>query len=217
MDNQHIGESPCNIKVKLPVHMLETPIRIISEHEINEPSCLTVNEKGEILVVEEGNQYISVFTPDGTNLYSFGSPVPMGQRILSRPHDVLVWKDGKKLVTDSGNNCISVFISDGSFEMSVGEHGSDPLQFKQPMGIAIHPKSKHVYVTDYKNDRIQVVSCDLSFVATFGSGGMKLGEFIQPWDVSFDSNGLMYTLLIMETTVLKSLSVGRFVIRNSRH
>ena len=191
VDNKIIEGSPYSVITKLPVHMLGTPVRTIGEHKVNEPSCLTMNGNGEILVVEGGRQCVTVFTPDGINLHSLGSPGLLGKQILSKPHGVAVQDDGTILVTDSGNHCISVFTVDGNFK-PVGECGSGKLQFKQPMGIGIHPITKHIYVTEYENNRIQVLSHDLDPISTFGSRGRKHGEFIQPWDVSFDSDGFVY-------------------------
>ena len=192
-DNAHVEGSPYAVIVRPSVHNLGDPVRIIGEHKIIEPGGLTFNEKGEILVVEGGRQCVSTFSREGTNLSSFGSPTLLGEHILSKPHGVAVLDD-TILVTDSGKHCISMFTSEGNFIKSVGELGSGPLQFDEPMGISIHPSSKHIYVTEYKNNRIQVLKLepDLKFVDTFGSKGEKHGEFIKPWDVSFNSDGFVY-------------------------
>ena len=189
VDNKHV--KTYSIHVRPSVDKLGTHVRTICDRTVNEPGCLTLNKKGEIMVVEGGKQCVSIFSPDGTNLHSFGSPELMGKQILSKPHGVAVQDDGTVLVTDSGKHCIAVFTVDGNCN-PVGEYGSGKQQFKQPMGIAIHPITKHVYVTEYESNRIQVLDHDLSFIGTFGSRGRKRGEFIQPWDVSFDSDGFIY-------------------------
>ena len=191
-DDEDIEGSPYSVTVRLAVQKLGAYVRTIGDHKINEPGGLAVNERGEILVVEGGRQCVSVFTPDGTNLSSFGAPSLLGQQILSKPHGVAVWDDGTILVTDSGKHCISVFTSEGNFIKSVGELGSGELRFSQPTGIGIHPQTKHIYVTEFVNNQIQVLGQDLGFSGTFGSRGKKHGEFIQPWDVSFDSDGFVY-------------------------
>jgi DNA-binding beta-propeller fold protein YncE len=134
--------SPYNITVRPLIGQLGIPVRTISDSRvINEPGGLTVNKKDEIVVVEGGRQCVSVFTPDGTNVRSFGEPELLGQKNLSEPHGLAVLDDGTILVTDSGNNCISVFTSEGRLIKSIGEHGSGERQFNQPMGIGIHPET----------------------------------------------------------------------------
>ena len=59
---------------------------------------------------------------------------------------VTVDDDGNILVADYSNNHIQKFTSDGKFITSLGENlEKKPLEFDQPMGVAIHPFNKKMY------------------------------------------------------------------------
>ena len=195
IDGEHIEGSPYSVIVKLPVHMLGTAKHVRTIGGVNQPSSLAINQQGEILVVEGGRQCVSILRPDGTNIRTFGSPaadLSPGSQILKKPHGVAVCDDGTILVVDSGKHCVAVFTPEGKFTRSVGTFGSGPLQFDEPMGIGIHPITKHIFITEYRNHRIQVLSSDLEFVTCYGSEGSDHGQFIRPWDVSFISCGDVY-------------------------
>ena len=192
-DNEHINGSPFSVIVTLPVRMLGTHVRTIDG--VDHPSGLAINQQGEILVVEEFNHCVSVLGPDGGKTRTFGSPdhsLPKSHT-LSRAHGIAICDDGAILVANTGENCIAVFTSDGSPSTSVGRYGGKPLEFKEPMGIAIHPITKDVFIADFENHRIQVLSShSLEFITRCGFYGKKDGQFNHPWDVSFDSDGYVY-------------------------
>ena len=101
--------------------------------------------------------------------------------------------DGRNiLVVDRNNHCIQNFTSDGKFVTAVGKRGDKPLEFFNPVGIAIHPLNKNVYVADNCNHRIQILNPDLAFSSSFGSCGNDNGQFQNLWDVTFDRTGNVY-------------------------
>eukprot|EP00002_Diphylleia_rotans_P007665 TRINITY_DN17312_c0_g1_i1.p1 TRINITY_DN17312_c0_g1~~TRINITY_DN17312_c0_g1_i1.p1 ORF type:complete len:445 (+),score=70.04 TRINITY_DN17312_c0_g1_i1:81-1415(+) len=59
-------------------------------------------------------------------------------------------------------------IGDCSFDFveiaNVGSFGSEPGQFHNPTGIAIHPITRQLYITDDNNNRIQIFSPNLEFI-----------------------------------------------------
>ena len=182
-------------KLHIKVHELGMPkhnIRTIDD--ISKPSKLVIDQQGEIFVAEEGNQCVSIIRLNGKKEI-FGSPTDIslpGSHILKRPHDIAVCDDGTVLVTDTDNHHIVIFTSEQKFIKSVGKYGNRPLEFNEPMGIDIHPITKHIFVTDYKNHRIQILNPDLKFITCHGSEGSDTGRFNNPWDVSFDSEGNVY-------------------------
>ena len=191
VDNEHIKGSPFSVVVTLPVNMLGTPVRTIIE--VSRPSGLAINQQGEILVVEEGNECVSVLRPNGTKKI-IGSPADnlLPPHTLRMAHGVAVRDNGAILVVNTREHCIATFTSEGGPYTSVGELGGGSLEFKEPMGIDIHPITKHVFITDYSNHRIQVLNQDLKFVTCYGYYGSDDGQFKNPWDVSFDSDGDVY-------------------------
>ena len=186
VEGEHIKGSPFPVTVKLPVQKLGTPIKTISG--VKGPWGVAVNQRGEIIVAEGGGHCVSVFSPTGEKLRSFGSK-GSGQGQFNQPCGVAVDDDGNILVVDSRNHRIQKFTSDGKFIKAVGKQGSQHLEFSNPYGIAIHQK---VYVADQFNARVQILNLDLTFSSSFGSRGSGSGQFSHPWDVACDSTGNVY-------------------------
>ena len=189
VNNEHVDGSPFNVIVTPPVEMLGSPVLIING--LSQPTCVKVNQQGEILVVEKGRQCVSVFSRDGVNVCSFGSPELLGPHILMVPCGIAITDGGNVLVVDSGNHHISEFTSEGKYIRSVGTYGSGALQFNEPVGIGIHPINKSIYVTE--SDRIQILSHDMeSSISIIQSNSSDYGQLNKPLDVSFDGSGAVY-------------------------
>ena len=215
VEGEQIKGSPFPITVKLPVQKLGTPIKIISG--VKGPWDVAINRRGEVLVAESNAHCISIFSPTGKKLQSFGSQ-GSGHGEFSYPRGVAMDDDGSILVADKFNHRIQKFTPNGKFIISVGKKGSNPLEFNEPMGIAIHPLNKRVYIADRSNNRIQILNPDLTFSSSFGSKGSGNGHFQEPWDVAFDSIGNVYVddygnhciqVFTAEGQFLRKLGMGR--------
>ena len=189
VEGEHIKGSPFTVTVKLPVQKLGTPIKTITG--VRGPWGVAVNQRGEVIVAESVGCCISMFSPTGEKLQSFGS---QGSRRgqFSAPRGVAVDGDGNILVVDGKKHCIQKFTSDGNFITAVGKFGNSPLEFSNPIGIAIHPRNNKAAVSDYGNHRIQILNSDLSLLSTIGGQGSSTGHLCNPCDVAFDSAGHVY-------------------------
>ena len=185
---EHIKGSPFTVIVKLPVQKLGTPIKIIGG--LGGPCYVTVNQKGNIIVAEYDKHCISIFSPAGEKIKSFGSYGSSGGK-FNNPRSVVVDDDDNILVTD-GNHRVQKFTSDGIFIAAVGKCGNGILEFQTPRGIRIHPHTKNVYVAELDNHRIQILNPDLTFSSRFGSRGSGDGQLLNVWDVAFDKAGNVY-------------------------
>ena len=189
VEDRHIRGSPFDVMVKLPLEKLGTPIRTIDG--VRGPRGVVVNQKGEVVVTEEGKFMVSVFSPDGERLQSFGSR-GSGQRQFDQPWGITTDGDGNILVADYGNCCIQKFTASGQFLSAVGRRGNGPLQFNHPMEIAFNTVNKKVYVADEGNDCVQVLNSDLTFFSKFGKRGSGKGQFEGPHGIAYDSTGNIY-------------------------
>ena len=189
MEEEHIKGSPFPVIVKLPVQKLGTPIKTISG--VKGPRGVAVNQRGEIVVAESSGHCISIFSPAGEKLRSFGSQgSEHGQFKL--PCGVALDDDGNVLVMDSHNLRIQKFTQTGNFIKAVGIKGINLQDINAPLYIAIHPLSKMVYVSVRPNHCIQILNPDLTFSSSFGSHGSGDGQFEYPWGVACDSTGNVY-------------------------
>ena len=201
---EHIKGSPFSVAVKLPVKELGNPVRTING--VKQPWGVTVNQRGEVVVAEDGGHCVSIFSSTGEKIQSFGS-----RGTGYRPFGVAIDDDGNILVVDWGNNRIQKFSSDGRFIVAVGTEGSGQLQFSHPVGIKVNPQTKRVYVADQCNNRVQVLQPDLTFFSSIGSHGNGPGQLNYPYDVAFDSANNVYVVDYSNSRIQVFTENGEFL------
>ena len=182
-----IEGSPFTVRVRPPLQGL--PVRVIEN--VKGPWGLATNSKGHIIVAEYSASCISVFTPEGKKIRSFGSRGSANGQLFN-PTGVAVDNDDNIYIVDYGNSRIQNLTSAGGFNTSVGTCGSNPLQFSYPYGIGFNEKNGKLYVCDQDNNRVQVLETNLTYHSSFGSWGSGNGQFKYPMGVAFDSSGNVY-------------------------
>jgi len=181
-----IRRSPFTV---IAVKNFSTPIRTIGG--VIGPWGVAFNQRAEMIVVEYGGHYISIFSPSGEKIKTFGSKgAAQGQ--FSSPRGIVVDGDGNVLVADGDNHRIQKFTPNGKFLTAVGQEGNKPLEFRYPTSVAVNHRNKMLYICDHGNHRIQILNADLTFSSSFGSYGSSDGQFSSPYDVAFDSTGNVY-------------------------
>ena len=186
VEGQHIRGSPFTIPAKSPVEKLGTPILTLCG--VGQPWGVAINQRGEVVVAEYDGHCVSVFSPSGEKLQTFGT-CGSGQGQFRYPRGVAVDGECNILVADSHNHRIQKFTPEGQFLTAVGARGEGPLQFNLPNDIAFNAANKKVYVTDKYNHRVQVLNSDLTFSSSFGKRGSGKGQFNCPCCIACDSTG----------------------------
>ena len=208
---EHIIGSPHRVTVnKSPDEKLGIPIRTI--RLVSKPWGIALNQSGEpeVVVTLPAWNCISVFSPSGVKLRSFGTK-GSGPGQFMHPYGVAVDGEGNILVSDNYNHRIQKFTAEGQFLTAVGTKGSGPLQFNNVEDIAISTSNNKVYIVDKYNDRIQVLNSDLTFSNTFGKYGRNKGEFSFPWGIACDSTGNVYVADSMNYRIQVFTSKGKFL------
>ena len=194
----HRGRHQLHIKVEgmpirgspfavIAVKNLSTPIRTIGG--LNKPQGVAFNQRGEIIVTEYSGHCISIFSPSGEKIRTFGSE-GSAQGQFNYPCGVDVDGDGNILVADAHNHRIQKFTADGKFLTAVGgQRGNKQLEFSYPTGVTVNHRNRKVYICDQGNHRVQILNVDLTFSSSCGSGD---GQFNVLWNVAFDSTGNVY-------------------------
>ena len=158
---------------------IDVPINTITG--VHRPYGVAVSKRGEVVVSEQGDHCISIFSREGKKIRTFGSKgSDKGQ--FDTPSGVAITASRLIHVADRNNHRIQVFTMKGVFVRSVGEEGNGPLQFNYPSGIAVH-SSGLVYVVDEHNHRIQVLLPNLSIFRIFGGRASNItqsGKFYFP-------------------------------------
>ena len=189
INGREIQGSPFIVAVTSSPQSLGQPVRVIGN--LQTPYFVSTNSQNQIIVTEGGSNCVSVFSPEGEKIHSFGSEgTNDGQFRL--PTGVTVDNVGNIYVVDRNNYRIQKFTPDGKFIQSVGTQGSGQLQFYCPVGVSFNPKNQKLYVCDQKNHRVQVLNTDLTYHSSIGREGTGNGEFKYTVDIAFNSNGDIY-------------------------
>ena len=152
VENKHVSGSPFPLSV-----LTTTPTNIINY--VKRPNGLALSNHGQLLVVENVGNCLSIFSGNGEDKRSYGS----GPDQLHHPCGVALSATGDILVCDRGNHRIHIFSPDGKSVKCVGTKGNGPLQFTDPAGIAVHPHSNKIYVAERGNRQVQFLNADLTF------------------------------------------------------
>jgi tripartite motif-containing protein 2/3/tripartite motif-containing protein 71 len=114
-------------------------------------------------------------------------------------------------VSDTGNKKIVQY--DGSLKLirSIGKQGSGPLEFSEPVGIAVGP-SGTVYVADTGNHRIQILSADGQFLRALPVPAWSVGN--EP-HLEVDGKGVIYAADPAGNAVLEFDPSGKPVRRTT--
>ena len=189
INEKHICGSPHPIAITPSPQSLRKPVKVV--RGLNGPTGTATNSKGQIVVAEHKKNGISVLTPEGEKIRTFGTK-GSGEGQLNVPHGIAVDRDDNIYVADNYNHRIQKFTPTGKFIAAVGNRGSNHLQFKHPAGICFNQRNNNLYVCDECNHRIQVLSTDLIFVRYFGSKGSGNGQFQNPLYAAFDDANNLY-------------------------
>ena len=184
-----IKGSPYTVVAMPSLQSLGKPVKTIGNTK--SPWGIAINSKGHIVVAEWGGHCISVFTPEGHKIRSFGSR-GSAQGQFSFPRGVAVDRDDNIIVMDCENYRVQKFTSEGKFLVTVGTKGSSALQFNLPTGVGINSMNDKVYVLEQGNNRIQILNMDLTYSSSFGVSGSGDGQFTSPYDIAFDSINNLY-------------------------
>ena len=210
------------VKVQIyDVHLKDTSLvisispyidNITSVHTINEvrgPLGVAINDDNRVIITERDGHCVTILDKKGKKVKSLGGEGGRGNVKFTHLHSLAITPDKFILVSDS--NSIQKISMNGQLMTSIGEWGSGPLQFSDPYGIAISPKTSQVYIADVNNHRIQVLNPDLTFSRSFGSKGSSNGQFKSPYDIAIDSEGIVYVTDYGNHRIQKFSPDGKFL------
>ena len=189
INGREIQGSPFIIAVTSSPQSLGQPVKVIGN--LRKPWFVTTNNQNQIIVTESSSSCVSVFSPEGEKIHSFGIEGTNYRQVLF-PTGVTVDNVGNIYVVEKPNYHIHKFSSDGKFIRSVGTPGSGQLQFNNPHGVSFNPNNQKFYVCDLLNHRVQVLNTDLTYHSTIGREGTGNGKFQYTQDIAFNSNGDIY-------------------------
>ena len=186
---------------------LKKPIRVI--RGLDHPRNVTINSKQQLLVTDGNGTCVSILTPDGEKIKTFGTKrSEKGQ--LHNAFGVAVDKDDNIYVLDCDNHRIQKFSTEGKFLATVG-YGYIKQQFHSPVGITYNRKDNYLYIADQCNHQIQVLNTDLTLVRSFGTNGSRDGQFNFPFNIAFDDKNKLYVTDKFNDRVQVLTTEGKFL------
>ncbi len=177
--------------------------------QLNRPTGIAIDSKGDIWVVETGNDRVQEFSSEGKYLSKFGAKGKEGGQ-FELPKGIAVDAKGDVWVTDTGNNRVQEFNSEGKHLISFGTKGKENGQFEEPVGIAIDSKG-NVWVTDKFNYRVQEFSSEGKYLSKFGTKGKENGQFEGPSGITIDSKGNVWVTDKYNDRVQEFSSEGKYL------
>ena len=109
---------------------------------------------------------------------------------VNKPWFIAFSNNSDMFVTSFNNHCIYVYDSNGRQKTTIGSYGTGPLQFANPLGIAIN--GDIMYVTEHGGHRIHKLTLGGKFLGTFGSVGSRQGQFCHPYDICIGPDDRIY-------------------------
>lgn len=133
------------------------------EGELNRPSPIAINHKGELVIGDTLNARVQIFSKEGKFLRKFGQRGDGGPdfQVLK---GLSVDSDDNIYVTDGKANQIKIFSTKGEYLMSLGTAYSVTQTLREAPGGFLLPQGIHIddtdtiYVSDQANMRFQIFS-----------------------------------------------------------
>ena len=171
LNGEHVAGSPFAVRVKprqfRPV--LSFGQRGSSVGVLKEPWGVAVNERDEIVVTEQDNNRVQVFSSDGTYLRSFGREGNK-QREFNCPLGITIHETNNIIVVDRGNHRVQLFSEQGEYLSQFGGKGNLDHQLSNPLGVSVDNKG-NIIVADSGNKSIKIFSPDGHYLSKFGGEG----------------------------------------------
>ncbi|WML24883.1 6-bladed beta-propeller [Neobacillus sp. OS1-33] len=124
--------------------------------ELNSPNGITVDDEGNIYIVDTANQRVEIFDKAGKfKKIINGSANGKGESIFVNPRGIGIDSRGIMYVVSNLTHLVYGFDKDGKKVFEFGGMGENNGQFSLPNGLFID-KNDNVYITDTLNIRVQI-------------------------------------------------------------
>lgn len=160
--------------------------RTMYHYFMQRPVSIVINKTGFIYIADQASATVRVFTPNGENLYEWGSQGSGDGQFLSL-RAIAVNSTGYVYTVEDLGARVQVFTAYGGFVTKFSS------SFATPKGIAVN-SSGFVYVSDTGNNRIKIFRADGTYITFFGSTGGSNGQFNSPQDITINETNFVYVV-----------------------
>jgi len=150
------------------------------------PSDVSVDEDGNIYIVDSGNHRIAVFDDSGESISTI-SKKGQKQGELTNPVGIDI-DENNIYVADKDNHRIQIFNKDGIIKKNITLKQGDKLI--RPVDIAVNKNLKLFYITGNNNHKVMVYDYSGKLLHQWGGEGTNRGEFRYPATISLFNNNV---------------------------
>jgi DNA-binding beta-propeller fold protein YncE len=166
-----------------PAQSVQITLKIGASSGLHDPHGVAVDGRGNIYVVDSGNDRIVKFDPSGRELVTFGKK-GSGPGQFLKPLVVAISPQGNIVVLDSETSWIQVFAPDGKF---LNRLAGPDMSLYHPAGLAVSSDGT-VAIADTGGNRIVLIDSDGKLKGS-PITGVEKQPFSQPTDTYFDARG----------------------------
>lgn len=152
-----------------------------------DPRGVTVDQQGNLFVVDSGSRQVDEFRASGEFVRSFGG-AGESEGGLSEPVDAVVNSKGELVVLDATDGWLVRFSAEGAF---LGRFGGPPVGFYHPRAVAIDAAGNY-YVADTGTGHVDIFDPNGNLVKKIDLNQEKPSKPIQPVGVAVDSRGSVF-------------------------
>ena len=156
--------------------------------QFNYPNGLCIDYNGDVLVADNGNKRVSVFSKD----LIFISNIGIGQ--LKGPTYVKLTPDSVVVVLDRSPKCVHFYSKNGHLLKSCISHGQGPdCLVYQPRFFCLD-LAGNIIISDHGSQRIKIFSQSEQLIHTIGREGEGIGEFMYPFGICISKLGTIFVV-----------------------
>lgn len=185
-------------QIPIPVKQIKLLFSITGDktNPLSLPSDVSVDDEGNIYIVDSGNHRIAVFDNDGESI-SIISKKGQKQSELTNPVGIDV--DDKNIyVADKDNHRIQIFNKDGTIKRNITLRLEGKLV--RPVDIVFNQDLKLFYITGNNNHKVMVYDYSGKLLHQWGGEGTNRGEFRYPATISIFENNV-YVVDVLNSRV----------------
>ena len=156
--------------------------------QFHHPNGLCLDYNGDVLVADNNNNRVSVFSKD----LIFISNIGIGQ--LKKPRDVKLTLDSVVVVLDKSHKCMHLYSKNGHPLNSCISQGQGPGCFVNLPRFFCFDLAGNIIISDWGNHRIKIFSQSEQLIHTIGREGEGIGEFMHPYGICISKLGTIFVL-----------------------
>ena len=168
--------------------VMRTGTKGSEEGQFNYPLGLCIDYNGDVLVADNNNNRVSVFSKG----LIFTSNIGIGE--LEYPKDVKLTPDSVVVVLDRRPKCIHFYSKNGHLLNSCISQGQGPDCLVYLPRFFCLDLAGNIIISDWGNHRIRIVSLSEQLIHTIGRRGEGRGEFVRPYGICISKLGSIFVV-----------------------